>query len=251
MTDGPSVATDDGSAPAPEASRTASPNATRAAAREERRLRWITALGYHVIRGLARTWRIRVVRGDRVSTLRAAGAPIVFAFWHGQMLPLLYQHRDEGVAILISAHRDGEVIARIGHRLGYRSVRGSTSRGGGRALLGLVRELQAGREVAVTPDGPRGPAEHFAPGALIAAQRSGAPIVAVVAHVDRAWRLGSWDRFEIPKPFARITVAYAEPTRVAAETAREAELEAARFEALLADAAALAREAPDARDARV
>jgi hypothetical protein len=211
-------------------------------ARAERRLRWITAAGYAVIRVLARTWRIRVVHHEPLEALRERRAPLAFAFWHGQMLPLLYQHRDEGVAILISSHRDGEIITRIGHRFGYRSVRGSTSRGGGRALLGLVRELEQGGEVAVTPDGPRGPAERFAPGALIAAQRSGAWIVPVAAAADRAWRLRSWDRFLIPKPFARVTVAYGEPTQVAAKTAREAELEAGRFEALLTDAGARARE---------
>jgi lysophospholipid acyltransferase (LPLAT)-like uncharacterized protein len=215
-------------------------------ARRERRLRWITPAGYHTIRSLARTWRIRVVHREPVDALRASGAPLAFAFWHGQMLPLLFQHRDEGVAILISSHRDGEIITRIAHRFGYRSVRGSTSRGGGRALLGLVRELEAGGEVAVTPDGPRGPAEKFAPGALIAAQRANAWIVPVAAVADHAWRLKSWDRFLVPKPFARVTVAYGEPTQVLATTARDAELEAGRFEALLADAAARARDAAGA-----
>ena len=209
--------------------------------RRERRLRWITRAGYHAIRTLARTWRIRVVHREPVDALRGAGAPLAFAFWHGQMLPLLYQHRDEGVAILISSHRDGEIITRIAHRFGFRSVRGSTSRGGGRALLGLVRELEGGGEVAVTPDGPRGPAEKFAPGALIAAQRANAWIVPVAAVADRAWRLKSWDRFLVPKPFARVTVAYGDPTRVLADTARDAELEAGRVEALLDAAAARAR----------
>ena len=155
------------------------------------------------------------------------------------MLPLLYQHRDEGVAILISSHRDGELIAQVAHRLGYRSVRGSSSRGAGRALLGMVRELERRREVAVTPDGPRGPAERFATGALVAAQRSGAYIVPVAATADRAWRLRSWDRFLIPKPFARVTVAYGPPTRVLAASARDAGNEAERFERLLADAGSL------------
>lgn len=206
------------------------------------RLRWITFAGLHLLRLLARTWRIRVLRGEPVEALRATRVPAAFAFWHGEMLPLLYQHRDRGVAILISSHRDGEVIARIAHGLGYRSVRGSSSRGAGRALLGLVRELEGGGEVAVSPDGPRGPARHFAPGVLIAAQRAGAYILPVAAFADRAWRLRSWDRFLIPKPFARVTIAYAAPTKVAAATARDAEGEVPRFEALLAEAAALARD---------
>jgi lysophospholipid acyltransferase (LPLAT)-like uncharacterized protein len=198
-------------------------------------------VGREVIRSLAATWRIRVLNRERTDELRAAGTPIVFAFWHGQMLPLLWQHRNEGVAILISSHRDGEIIARIATSFGFRTIRGSTSRGGGRALLGLVRELEGGGEVAVTPDGPRGPARQFAPGALVAAQRAGCPIVPVAAHADRSWRLRSWDRFMIPKPFARITVAYGAPTWVRATTAREAVDEAHRFEELLADAAGTAR----------
>ena len=234
---------DGGATGAREASHDDARSAAAGEAKRERKLRWITRAGYHAIRAIARTWRIRVVHREPLDALRAAGAPVAFAFWHGQMLPLLYQHRDEGVAILISSHRDGEIITRIAHRFGFRSVRGSTSRGGGRALLGLVRELESGGEVAVTPDGPRGPAEKFAPGALIAAQRSSAWIIPVAAVANRAWRLRSWDRFLVPKPFARVTVAYGEPTQVLAKTARDAELEAGRFEALLADAATRARTA--------
>ncbi|MFL5574431.1 MAG: lysophospholipid acyltransferase family protein [Gemmatimonadaceae bacterium] len=226
--------------PAAESSSAAAEREAGASARDERRLRWLTRLGYRGIRALASTWRVRVVHHEPVDALRAEREPVVFAFWHGQMLPLLFHHRDEGVAILISSHRDGEIIARIAHRFGFRTVRGSTSRGGGRALLGLVRELERGGEVAVTPDGPRGPAERFAPGALIAAQRANAHIVPVAATADRAWRLRSWDRFLVPKPFARVTVAYGPPTRVAATTAREATEEAARFEALIAEAVARA-----------
>lgn len=201
--------------------------------------RWAIRGGYRAVVALASTWRRRVVNREPVDALRARGEPIIFAFWHGQMLPLLYQHRDEGVAILISSHRDGELIAQVAHRLGYRSVRGSSSRGAGRALLGLVRELEKRHEVAVTPDGPRGPAERFASGALVAAQRSGAYIVPVAASADRAWRLRSWDRFMVPKPFARVTVAYGPPTKVLAASARDAGAESGRFERLLADAGAL------------
>jgi lysophospholipid acyltransferase (LPLAT)-like uncharacterized protein len=196
--------------------------------------------GYHAVVALASTWRRRTVNREAVDALRAKGEPLLFAFWHGQMLPLLYQHRDEGVASLISSHRDGELIAQVAHRLGYRSVRGSTSRGGGRALLGMVRELVSRREVAVTPDGPRGPAEKFASGALVAAQRAGAWIIPVAATADRAWRLRSWDRFMVPKPFARVMVAYGPPTKVQAASARDAGAEAERFEKLLRDAGALA-----------
>src|SRR5690348_17788736 len=130
-----------------------------------------------------------------VSELRQQQLPIVFALWHGVMLTLLYLLRDEGVSVLISEHRDGELIARVAESLGFRTVRGSTSRGAARALAGIVRELESGRDIAVTPDGPRGPGRSFAPGALIAAQRASVPVIAVGLVARSAWRLKSWDRF--------------------------------------------------------
>jgi lysophospholipid acyltransferase (LPLAT)-like uncharacterized protein len=189
---------------------------------------------------LARTWRVRVVNGEAVQQLRASKLPFIYALWHGHLLPLLWHHRDEGVVVLISEHRDGEIVARAAESLGYGLIRGSTTRGADRALIALVRELQAGREIAITPDGPKGPAGKFAPGALIAAQRSGTFILPVAASASRAWRLKSWDRFMIPKPFARVTVAYGAPTKVLATNPRAAVEEASRFERLLSDAVGLA-----------
>ena len=189
---------------------------------------------------LARTWRVRVVNGEAVQQLRASKLPFIYALWHGHLLPLLWHHRDEGVVVLISEHRDGEIVARAAESLGYGLIRGSTTRGADRALIALVRELQAGREIAITPDGPKGPAGKFAPGALIAAQRSGTFILPVAASASRAWRLKSWDRFMIPKPFARVTVAYGRPTKVLAANPRAAVEEAPRFEGLMSDVVGLA-----------
>lgn len=188
--------------------------------------------GVIVVRLLAATWRIQTTGADIVTALRRARQPIVFTLWHGQMLPLLWHHRGQGVSVLISEHRDGEIIARVASALGFRTVRGSTYRGAGRALAGLVRELREGHDVAVTPDGPRGPAGHFAPGALIAAQRAGSPVVSVGVAATRAWRLRSWDAFMIPKPLARVTIAY-DTAPIEARTAREAAAEAPRFQKLL------------------
>jgi lysophospholipid acyltransferase (LPLAT)-like uncharacterized protein len=199
------------------------------------KLALIVAFGYYLIRVLASTWRIRSQNTESFCDLRAQKQPFIFAFWHGQLFPLLWVHRDEGVAVLVSSHRDGEIVARIAERLGMRTVRGSTTRGAARALLGVVRELQEGREVAVTPDGPRGPAKRFASGALVAAQRARAPIIAIGVKASRAWRLKSWDRFMIPKPFARIDVVYSAPTYVTAASPREAEDEAPRFECLIGE----------------
>jgi lysophospholipid acyltransferase (LPLAT)-like uncharacterized protein len=204
------------------------------------RSRAMLLLGRGFLQMLARTWRIRVVNGGHLLDLRRGGRPFIFALWHGHLLPLLWHHRGQGVLVLISEHRDGEMVARAAESLGYGLIRGSTTRGADRALISLVRELKSGHEVAITPDGPRGPAETFAPGALVAAQRSDSFILPVAASADRAWRLRSWDRFVIPKPFARVTIAYTTPTKVSATTSRAAADEGARFERLLNDAAGLA-----------
>lgn len=204
------------------------------------RSRAVLLAGRGALQLLARTWRFRIVNASAIDDLRAAKRNFIFSLWHGQLLPLLWHHRDEGVVLLISEHRDGELVARAAESLGYALVRGSTTRGAERALISIIRELQAGREVAITPDGPKGPAGKYAPGALIASQRSGAVILPVVAVADRAWRLKSWDRFMIPKPFARVTVAYGNPTNVLAATPRAAAEEGARFEALMSETIGMA-----------
>jgi lysophospholipid acyltransferase (LPLAT)-like uncharacterized protein len=198
-------------------------------------------LGRGFLQLLGRTWRFRVLNGDAVRSLRQEKRAFIFALWHGHLLPLLWFHRGEGVKVLISEHRDGELVARAAESLGYGLIRGSTTHGANRALISLVRELQSGQEIAITPDGPRGPAETFAPGALIAAQRSDSNILPVAIWADRTWRLRSWDRFMIPKPFARVTVAYGLASKVSADTARAAAEEAPRFERLMSDTVTLAR----------
>jgi lysophospholipid acyltransferase (LPLAT)-like uncharacterized protein len=214
------------------------------AAGQPRSMRWTVRLGSWLIRLLGLTWRIRVVHGaTELADVRRRRQPIVFSLWHGDMLPLLYQHRDQGVAVLISEHRDGELIAGVVQRFGFRTVRGSTSRGASRALVGLARTLGEGHDVAVTPDGPRGPARSFAPGAIIAAHRSDAPILACGVFVRRAWHLRSWDRFCIPKPFARVIIAYAGPLLPTGADARAASAETSRFQALMAEAEQIARTA--------
>lgn len=191
------------------------------------------AAGGVVLRSIAHTWRYEVRNAAALESLRDQRRPFIFSLWHGQLLPLLWHHRRQGIAVLISEHRDGELVARLARSLGYRLIRGSSTRGGERALLGLVRELEEGNEVAVTPDGPKGPAFKYAPGALVAAQRSGAPILPIAAHASSAWRLGSWDGFIIPKPFATVTVAYGPPSEVSAATARAAADESDKFESLM------------------
>ncbi|HUQ19341.1 MAG TPA: lysophospholipid acyltransferase family protein [Gemmatimonadaceae bacterium] len=197
-------------------------------------------LGGIALQALGRTWRYEVRGSEHLEALRLHGSPFIFSLWHGQLLPLIWHHRNQRVAILVSEHRDGEIIARVAQSIGYRLIRGSSTRGADRALLALVRQLKAGAEVAVTPDGPRGPARSYAPGALIAAQRSGAAILPITAHVDNAWHLSSWDRFIIPKPFAKVTVAYGAPVYVEARSSREATAAASRLQAAMGDTEKLA-----------
>jgi hypothetical protein len=166
------------------------------------------------MRLLAGTWRVRTEHEERWRPLYEARRPHVFLLWHEVLLPLLWHHRRQGITIVVSENRDGQYLADFALKLGYRAVRGSSSRGAARALLGAVRELRAGGSVAFTPDGPRGPRRELKLGVVAAAQRGGGVIVPIHARADRAWRLDSWDRFLIPKPAARVTVVYGRPFEV-------------------------------------
>lgn len=186
----------------------------------------VAALAPAALRTLAATWRVRTVEGPGARLL-AEGAAAVLTLWHGRMLAgmPLRRHRHRGLLVLVSPSGDGDLADRALRRLGYRVLRGSLSRGGARALRGLAEELAAGRPVVLTPDGPRGPRHAMNAGVAWLARSSGAPIVPVALAADRAWRLRSWDRFLIPKPFARVLVDVGEPLRVAAD-ASAADLEA-------------------------
>jgi lysophospholipid acyltransferase (LPLAT)-like uncharacterized protein len=176
------------------------------------RLRWAeplaVSLGFALVRLLARTWRYREHGREHPQRLYDAREPFIFVLWHNRILPLLFLHRNEAMVLLISRHRDGGLLASLAERWGYRFVRGSSQRGGEVGLLGVVRALQGGSVVALTPDGPRGPAERVKPGVVAAAQHAAVPVVPASAHPSGAWWLRTWDRFCIPKPFARIDVYY-------------------------------------------
>jgi hypothetical protein len=168
------------------------------------------------LRLLATSWRIRTVDEERWRPLYQARRPHVFLLWHEVLLPLLWQHRGQSIAIVVSEARDGQYLADFAASLGYRAVRGSSTRGAARALLGAVRELEGGNAVAFTPDGPRGPRREMKPGVVAAAQRGRGTIVPLHAEADRAWRLDSWDRFMIPKFGAKVRIVYGRPFEVAA-----------------------------------
>jgi hypothetical protein len=175
--------------------------------------RWVepivTTIGPPVIKALAATWRFRETGRENWKP------PFIFVLWHSRILPLFALHKGEGMVLLISRHRDGGYLADLGERWGYRTVRGSTQRGGEVGLLGVVRALQEGAVVAITPDGPRGPALRVKPGAIAAAQHAGVPIIAAGARTSSAWYFNSWDRMCLPKPFSAIDVRYGAPIQIA------------------------------------
>lgn len=185
--------------------------------RERLLLGAVERLGPHLFRGLCSTLSY-AIDGAETPDAGRVGEPVVFVTWHGRLLPLLYLYRGRNIVMLVSQHRDGEYLTRLARGLGYDAVRGSSTRGGYPALRELVRRLRSGRSVAITPDGPQGPREVFKPGALQAARMTGAPVIPVMAGTDRAWWIEGWDRFLVPRPFARIRVAVGDPVAIARES---------------------------------
>jgi lysophospholipid acyltransferase (LPLAT)-like uncharacterized protein len=135
--------------------------------------------------------------------------PGIFPFWHRCVLPATWLYRHQRPAVMTSRSRDGEFIARVIQRFGFVPVRGSSSRGGQRALLEMNKLLSEGHAVAFTIDGPRGPRYVAKKGPVLLARMSGIPITAFYVAVERAWVLNTWDQLMIPKPFSRIHVRFA------------------------------------------
>ncbi len=176
--------------------------------------RLVAALAGPPLSLLARSWRMEASGEERWLALADHARPYVILAWHDALVPLLWRHRDRQVRIVVSEALEGRYLAAYARRLGYREARGSSTRGGVRALLGVVRELKAGGAAAFTADGPRGPRRELKSGVLLAAQRGAASIVPMHAGADRAWRLRTWDRMLVPKLGARVRIAYGEPFMV-------------------------------------
>ncbi len=151
--------------------------------------------------------------GDTVRRQAPVGRRI-FAFWHGELLPLAYTHRRRDICVLVSRHRDGECIARVLRRLGFHTARGSTSDAGREGAFQMCGSLRNGRDAAVAPDGPKGPRHRVQPGVVYLAQRTGASLVPTACHAERRLLLGTWDRFQVPLPFSRVVVVSQAPIRV-------------------------------------
>lgn len=178
-------------------------------------------LGQGMVAALFTTTRFSRGGEEHYLSFRREGTPIVFVFWHGLLLPLVHAHRDEGIVVLVSQHADGEYITRVIERHGFGTVRGSSTRSGVQGLKGLIRAAREGHDLALTPDGPRGPAGVFKPGALAVAQATGLPIVPVALAASGGWRFRSWDGFLVPHPLSRIRIEYGAPRWVPRDATRE------------------------------
>ncbi|MGD8407189.1 MAG: lysophospholipid acyltransferase family protein [Thiohalophilus sp.] len=178
-----------------------------------------------LIKGLLNTlWltcRVKTVIGNEYADqILAAGNPVIPCYWHqhhifGIWYMLQLRKRGLKVGFLISPSRDGEVPAKIAESWGLRAIRGSSNRTGARALKELYELItRDGISPVNTSDGPTGPLHKFKPGAIMLAQMSGAPILPLSWAADRYWQLSSWDRFIIPKPFAKIVINVGEPRHI-------------------------------------
>jgi hypothetical protein len=189
----------------------------------------IAGLGYPLINALGHTLRWRVEGLHHLEAIRASGRQPVMAFWHGRILPATFYFRGRGIVVITSENFDGEWIARIIERFGYGTARGSTSRGGQKAMLQMVHDMKAGRAAGFTLDGPRGPARVAQAGAVWLARATGNPVLPFHLEASSHWSLRSWDRTQIPKPFSTVALVVGEPLEIPSDVSGE-ELEQARVD---------------------
>jgi lysophospholipid acyltransferase (LPLAT)-like uncharacterized protein len=176
--------------------------------------RLIAFVAYPLLAVLCRTYRWRIEGAGHYQAVLDTGRQPILALWHGRILPGLHYFRNRGIVVITSQNFDGEWIAGILHKFGFGTARGSSSRGGARALVQLRRDLAIGRPAAFTVDGPRGPARVVQPGAVFLAGATGQPILPYHIESDRFWTLKSWDRTQIPKPFATVALVIGAPMAV-------------------------------------
>jgi lysophospholipid acyltransferase (LPLAT)-like uncharacterized protein len=195
----------------------------------------ISIVGYRLVALLGSTLRWKTEGLEHFDAIVRGGYQPIMAFWHGRILPATYYFRRRGIVVITSENFDGEWIAGIIERFGYGTARGSTSRGARKALLQLTRDMAAGKPAGFTLDGPRGPAKVAQAGAVWLAKATGNPVLPFHLEADKFWSVKSWDRTQIPKPFATVAITMGEPFSVAAD-ADDAAIERARasLEACLA-----------------
>lgn len=176
-------------------------------------------LGWLIIIFLGKLSFIKVLERHHLTKLIEENASFMFVCWHGRILIPIYLHRNQGITPMVSLHSDGEMIAQTLYKLGYRPVRGSSTRGGKRAFHDMVDVLNRGGIGAIIPDGPRGPRHHLKPGTLYIAQQTGAYLLPMSFSAKRKIVFNSWDRFTLPIPFSKSVAIYGRPIKIAKDLA--------------------------------
>jgi lysophospholipid acyltransferase (LPLAT)-like uncharacterized protein len=171
----------------------------------------ITNLGWIVIWLIGPTLRYRIENWEDYAAAKREHGRLIFSFWHNQIFAGMLFWRRRHIVVMTSAHFDGEYIARIIHRFGYGTSRGSSTRGGIRAVLDLSKRLAKGLDVAFTIDGPKGPVYKVKPGPIWLSRKTGVPIFPFHFEPRRAWKLRSWDGLRIPKPFSPVVLKIGKP----------------------------------------
>ena len=168
-------------------------------------------VGYVAIAVIGRTIRWQSEGGSHLEDIHKSGNRAIFTFWHGRIFPATYYWRNRGIVVMTSMNRDGEVIAQCIRRFGYGAARGSSSRGGLRALAQMAREIREGHDAAFTIDGPRGPRYIAKQGPVLLALKTGAAVFCFHISMKHKIQLRSWDAFQIPLPFTKALVLQAQP----------------------------------------
>ncbi len=162
--------------------------------------------------------RFEVEGNDHLAAIQAAGHVPIYALWHDRIFLGTYFLRDRGIVVMTSKSFDGEYIARFIRRFGFGAIRGSSSRGGSRALVGMIKLMRKGLPMAFTVDGPRGPRHLAKPGPVILAKKTGNPILPFIVEPAISFSTGSWDKMQIPIPFTKARVIMGEPIYVASDS---------------------------------
>ncbi|MFN0141261.1 MAG: lysophospholipid acyltransferase family protein [Pyrinomonadaceae bacterium] len=186
--------------------------------RERIRIRLIDLVCYFAMQLIGKTIRFEVEGWHNYESVLASGKLPVWPFWHNRIFLSTIYFRDRGILVITSKSRDGEYIARFIQRFGFGAIRGSSSRGGARALIEMRNAMRLGLEAAFTVDGPRGPRYEAKPGPVYLAKLSDNPVLPFLVEAQKYWTLNTWDKLQIPKPFTKARLIIAEPFYVCPES---------------------------------
>lgn len=173
-----------------------------------------TKLGWLIILLLGKLSFIKLVGRHHLERLKEKKVPFIYVLWHGRVLLPIYVHRYQDITSMVSLHADGEMIAQSVQRIGYQTVRGSSTRGGKEAFHNMVDVLNRGGIGAMIPDGPQGPRHYLKPGTVYLAQQTGAYLLPITFSAKRKVQFNSWDRFVLPLPFSKSVVLYGAPINI-------------------------------------